>query len=52
MEELDPELIVIGLAWQVSLILRSELKAKLGRISEQAESAILSGRTSGSNRKP
>ena len=49
---LIPVLIVIGLAWQVALILRSELKTKVGRKSEQAESEILSGRTSGANRKP
>jgi hypothetical protein len=49
---LVPVLILIDLAWQVALILRSELKTKVGRKSEQAESEILSGRTSGANRKP
>jgi hypothetical protein len=47
-----PLLIVIGLAWKVGLILRSELSAKPGRKGERAESAILSRRTSGANRKP
>jgi len=47
-----PLLIVIGLAWQVGLILRSELRTKVGRESEKADSTILPGPTSGANRKP
>lgn len=47
-----PLLIVIGLVWKVGLILRSELNAQPGRKGQRAESSILSGRNSDSNRKP
>lgn len=49
---LIPVLIVIGFAWLVGLIFQAVFNAKLRRQRERAEFAILSGRTSGSNRKP
>ena len=45
-------LLVIGFAWLVGLIFQAAFNAKLRRQRERAEFAILSGRTSGSNRKP
>lgn len=45
-------LLVIGFAWLVGLIFQAIFNAKLRRQRERAEFAILSGRTSGSNRKP
>lgn len=45
-------LLVIGFAWLVGLIFQAIFNAKLRRQRERAEFAILSGRTSGANRKP
>ena len=49
---LIPLLIVVGFAWLVCLIFQAAFNARLRRQRERAEFAILSGRTSGANRKP
>lgn len=48
---LIPVLIVIGFVWLVGLIFQAAFNARLRRQRERAEFAILSGRTSGANRK-
>lgn len=49
---LIPVFLVIGFAWVVCQIFQAVFNAKLRRKRERAEFAILSGRTSGANRKP
>ena len=43
---------LVALAWQVGLIPLSKVKTTFGRKTQQAASAILSGRTSGPIGKP